>query len=438
VWIGGVPKLVEEVIMPKLGATMDKGTILEWFKNVGDHVEKGEPLLEIMTDKINIEVEATSTGVLLKQCYGVDVEVDVLKPIAYIGEVGASVPNTVVKPSAALEVLEAPSSKEEKQETISHLIINKPRRTPAARKLALENGIDLAEVTGSGPNQRIQVSDIENILRNRRKATPLAKEIARKQEKDLSQITGTRSQGKITKQDVQTTLAHEGNKTLLYEGMRKIIGERMTKSAQDVPHVTLHCEVDVSQILDMRSELVPKVQKRTGVRLSLTDIFVKFTAHTLKKHPMLNTTFKGDMIEVHSNINIGLAVDVPNGLVVPVIKQADQKSLAEIAQQTKELIHAAQNHKLSYEQISGATFSISNLGMFAVDSFNPIINEPEAAILGIGRIREQMVKRNGSIDSIQQVTLNLSFDHRVMDGATAARFLTDLKNALEDPYELFI
>ncbi|PWW32350.1 pyruvate dehydrogenase E2 component (dihydrolipoamide acetyltransferase) [Cytobacillus oceanisediminis] len=439
--------MAEEVIMPKLGASMEKGTILSWFKNEGDPVEKGEPLLEIMTDKINMEVEATSSGILLKRCYGADTEVDVLKPIAYIGEAGAKIPETANEgpkneSTAEITTNSMDEIKEKEGETaipqVMEPLLSRPRRTPAARKLAAVNGIDLREVKGTGPNQRIQLRDIEVILKNRKKATPLAKEIAKQQEKDLTTITGSGHKGKIQKQDLLVPEQSQEKQYMNYDGLRKIIGDRMTHSAQNVPQVTLHCDIDMTEVVALRKDLLPKIEKRTGFRISYTDIFVKFAAHTLKKHPILNSSFRGGKIELHSAVNIGVAVDVPNGLVVPVVKEADKKTLSELTSETKRLVRAAQANKLSFEQISGGTFSISNLGMFAVDSFNPIINEPESAILGIGRIREQLVQKEGSIQTISQVTFNLTFDHRVIDGAAAARYLTDLKNALENPYELFI
>ncbi|MBT2690635.1 2-oxo acid dehydrogenase subunit E2 [Bacillus sp. ISL-47] len=438
--------MAEEVIMPKLGASMEKGTILSWFKNEGDQVEKGEPLLEIMTDKINMEVEATSSGILLKRCYGADTEVDVLKPIAYIGEAGARIPeaaNEGPKNESAAEITansmdEAQGKAGETAVRLTEPLQSRPRRTPAARKLAAVNGIDLREVKGTGPNQRIQLRDIELILKNRKKATPLAKEIAKQQEKDLTTIPGSGHKGKIQKQDVLVLEQSQEKQYMNYDGLRKIIGDRMTHSAQNVPQVTLHCDIDMTEAVALRKDLLPKIEKRTRLRISYTDIFVKFAAHTLKKHPILNSSFRGDKIELHSAVNIGVAVDVPNGLVVPVVKDADKKTLSELTTETKRLVRAAQANKLSFEQISGGTFSISNLGMFAVDSFNPIINEPESAILGIGRIRDQLVQKEGSIQTVSQVTFNLTFDHRVIDGAAAARYLTDLKNALENPYELFI
>ncbi|WP_394139049.1 dihydrolipoamide acetyltransferase family protein [Cytobacillus oceanisediminis] len=438
--------MAEEVIMPKLGASMEKGTILSWFKNEGDEVEKGEPLLEIMTDKINMEVEATSSGILLKRCYGADTEVDVLKPIAYIGEAGAKIPETAHEGPKNESIAQISANSEEIQEKtadteirqVMEPLLSKPRRTPAARKLAAVSGIDLREVKGTGPNQRIQLRDIELILKNRKKATPLAKEIAKQQEKDLTTITGSGHKGKIQKQDLLVLEQSQEKQYMNYDGLRKIIGDRMTHSAQNVPQVTLHCDIDMTEVVALRKDLLPNIEKRTGFRISYTDIFVKFAAHTLKKHPILNSSFRGGKIELHSAVNIGVAVDVPNGLVVPVVKEADKKTLSELTSEIKRLVRAAQANKLSFEQISGGTFSISNLGMFAVDSFNPIINEPESAILGIGRIREQLVQKEGSIQAISQVTFNLTFDHRVIDGAAAARYLTDLKNALENPYELFI
>ncbi|MBT2727445.1 2-oxo acid dehydrogenase subunit E2 [Bacillus sp. ISL-75] len=435
--------MAEQVLMPKLGATMEKGTILEWMKNEGDRVEKGEPILEIMTDKINLEVEATTSGILLKRLYNVDEEVAVLEPIAYIGQADETIKDMRNTVSEGLKVEveplaenTAPSIGTEKQPNFNG--INKPRRTPSANKLAKDNGIDLRQIKGTGPNHRIQVRDVELYISNQQKVTPLASKLANYNNINLANIQGTGANEKIVSSDVLNNQPISKNQTLQYIGLRKVIGERMVQSVTTVPHVTLTSEVEMTAGIELRTKLLDKILKVSGHRLSYTEIFIKAAATALKTHKLVNSSLNGNTIEILSEVNIGVAVAVPNGLVVPVIRNADRKGLAALTEENKRIVKQARENKLAPENLAGGTFTISNLGMYAVDAFTPIINQPQSAILGIGRIREKVVSENGSFAAKQFVTLSLSFDHRVIDGAPAAEFLTELKNLIENPYELMV
>lgn len=433
--------MAEQVLMPKLGATMEKGTILDWLKNEGDPIEKGEPILEIMTDKINLEVEATRSGILLKRLFDVNEEVAVLEPIAYIGEVGEDIGGTLnirterLKEQGQIVNNTIPLISKENKPDISE--INKSRKTPAANKLAKENGIDLFQIQGTGPNNRIHVKDVELFINSRKKASPLASKLASDQNIDLMHIQGTGANGKIVSADI-VNLPILQSQTIQYTGIRKVIGERMLQSVTTVPHVTLTSEVEMTSAIELRTKLIDKIHKLTGYRLSYTEIFIKAIAQALKTHKMVNSSLNGNTIELHSEVNIGLAVAIPNGLVVPVIHNADSLGLSALTEKNKKLVKLARDNKLEPENLSGGTFTISNLGMYSVDTFTPIINPPQSAILGIGRIQEKIVSEKGAFTAKQFVNLSLSFDHRIIDGAPAAEFLTDLKNLLENPYELMV
>lgn len=432
--------MANEVLMPKLGASMESGTILQWFKEEGEVVSAGDMLFEVMTDKVNIELEAEASGVLLKKLYVVNDEVPVNQVIAYIGQEGES-----------LEVSDRENGSDETagSESVASYQFNnnkeskdsrRIRATPAARKLARDHNIDLHMVDGNGPRGRIQLDDVKEFMADsetKTKATPLATKIAKAEQVDLSNIKGTGIRGKIMSEDVLSQRpadAERGVKEKIrVEGVRKVVAKRMVESAFTAPHVTITTEVDMTSVKDMREKLLNQIEKQTGYRLSYTEIIIKAVASSLKNHPMINSSLQDDYIVLHSNINIGLAVATPNGLVVPVLRDCDKKGLTELTEESKRLGQLARDNKLNLEQMNGGTFTISNLGMYAVDAFSPIINQPESAILGVGRVQEKPVGVNGLIQLRPMMTLSLSFDHRVIDGAPAAAFLTELKETLENP-----
>ncbi|MED4750737.1 dihydrolipoamide acetyltransferase family protein [Brevibacillus choshinensis] len=400
------------VFMPKLSMTMETGTVIQWFKQEGDLVREGDVLLEVLTDKINIEVESYSTGTLLKIYYGPDQVVPVNQVIGYVGEASEVVPDTApsAEPHSSTEATEVQNEQKENHETRERESDGqKIRATPVARRIAKDNGIDLSQVNGTGPNGRVQKVDIE-------------------------QAVAARSSKPISTQPVTTT--EPRSQKVKVEGMRKVIAERMAASAYTAPHVTLSTEADMSQVMEVRSTLLPTIEKMTGYRLSYTEIIMKAVATALSRNPKVNASLKDDVIELHETINIGLAVAVTDGLLVPVIKQADRKGLADLTTETKRVAGLARDGRLLPDDMRGGTFTISNLGMYAIDVFTPIINQPESAILGVGRIHEKPVGVNGQIVLRPMMSLSLSFDHRVMDGAPAAAFLQEIKELLELPYHL--
>ena len=433
--------------MPKLGASMENGTIIKWFKKEGEFVEVGDPLLEVMTDKINIEVEANVSGTLLKINNIEDETVSVNHVVGYIGDTNEKVPGILLQGAdLGQEAIELKTSSYNGK---INLFENKVRKTPAARKLANLHGVDLQLVKGAGLNGRIHRSDVEKFIeagKLQSKSTPLAQKVAQENQVDLSQIEGTGVKGKILRKDVVKNIVSNKEaqevsnkaKSVKMEGIRKVIAQRMTQSANTAPHVTIVSEVDMTEGITLRNQLLPIVEKQTGYRLSYTEIIVKAVALSLQKHPMINTSLQGDNIILHSEINIGLAVDTPSGLIVPVVRNVDHEGFAKLTEACKEVGALARIGKLSVDQMAGGTFTVSNLGMYAVDAFTPIINQPESAILGVGRIHEKPVGVKGSIELRPMMTLSLSFDHRIIDGAPAAAFLTDLKTILENPYQMMI
>ncbi|MEN2465731.1 dihydrolipoamide acetyltransferase family protein [Ornithinibacillus sp. JPR2-1] len=450
--------MAKEIFMPKLSSTMAVGTLLQWFKEEGEAVEVGEPLFEIMTDKINIEVESYEEGILLKKYFQEDDEIPVNTVIGYIGSSDESVPAESPGVSGEESKEEVTSTNENSNEPIATSTTEetvetnppssngKVRATPVARKLARENDIILSSVAGTGPKGRIQKQDVLQALENTRiLVTPLARKIAEENGIDLKEITGTGVHGKIEKADVIEAIekakkqsASATGERVKLKGLRKAIAEKMLESVRTIPHVTLTSEVDMTKAIEVRKALLPVIEGQTGYRLSYTEIIMKTVAHVLGNHPKVNASLIDNEIIYNKDINIGLAVAVENGLVVPSLKQVNTRGLAELTEMSKILGKKARESKLTPDEMQGSTFTISNLGMYAIDGFTPIINPPETAILGVGRIIEKPVVVEGQVEVRPMMVLSLSFDHRVIDGAPAAEFLTDLKASLENPFSLLV
>ncbi|PIC73376.1 dihydrolipoamide acetyltransferase family protein [Sporosarcina sp. P17b] len=434
-----------EVVMPKLGATMEEGTIVSWLVQVGELIEEGDPIAEIQTDKIVMEIEAETTGYLLKTIYDAGATVNVHEVVAYMGEEGENVEglgSDSLNPSATAEETPVQSAAEPQ-------VVREPgekiRRTPAARKLAENNEVGLRDIVGTGPLGRTQKKDVESYIEaNAKRITPLAKKIANDQGIDYKNIAGTGPNGKVLKGDLVSNpvanneVEEQAGKRVPFKGMRKVIANRISESAYTAPHVTLLSEIDMTNCVSLRQDLLPVIEKVEGLRISFNDILMKATAFALKQHPNMNVSLEGNEIVYHPNVHIGMAVAVPDGLVVPVLQNVDEKGLAALTRETKSIGMKAREGKLSPDQMQGSTFTISNLGMYAVDGFTPIINSPNAAILGVGRIQKKSVVVNDDLAIRSMMSLSLSFDHRIVDGAPAAAFLTELKEVLENPFKLMI
>jgi len=446
--------MAKGVFMPKLTSTMEEGTLLQWLKEEGDTIEIGEPLFEIMTDKINMEVESYEEGVLLKKYFEEDEEIPINTIIGYIGDQGEEVPEQSPGVEGEAEPKEnnqenstalEPSLNEKTEKEKSDSMEEKIRATPAARRVAKENQVGLTSIDGSGPKGRIQQDDVRTIVN---KVTPLAQRVAEEKGIDLNQVEASRPDKKIQKSDVLKHIeldsakfgaeATDERERFKLKGIRKAVADKMTESTRNIPHVTLTSEVDMTHIIELRESLLPIIEKQNGFRVSYTEILMKAAAQTLEAYPRVNASLMNDEIVLNQEINIGLAVAVEDGLIVPSIKKANKKGLAELTQSSKLMSQKARNGELTTDEMSGNTFTISNLGMYAIDGFTPIINPPETAILGVGRIVEKPVVIEGDIVVRPMLTLSLSFDHRAIDGAPSAEFLTEIKRRIEEPYGLLI
>lgn len=433
-----------EVKMPKLGTTMTEGTIIRWIKKEGERVEKGEPLLEIQTDKVNLEEECPESGILKKIVYLEGQVVEVGKTIAIITKEGEEY-NDVGKPEEIMEKKqevtgEIRGNTEEKKNAESET--EKVKASPAAKRVARENNIDLKDVNPTGPDGRIVEKDVINYI-NKTKVTPVAKKIAEEKGIDLSTITKQEGM-RITKEDVLSKInenltLEENIKRIPLSGPRKIIAEKMKKSKIEAPHFYLTLSVDMTNAIKLKEELSVKIEKLTGVKLSLNDIIIKSAARALKEYPMLNSSIENEFIIVKEDINIGLAVALEEGLVVPVIRNADKKGLSEISKESSELIIKARSGKLLPDDYQGGTFTISNLGMFGIEEFKAVINLPESAILAVGKIvKTPVVDENDELKVKPIMKLTLSCDHRIIDGALGAKFLNRIKELLENPVEMLL
>jgi len=384
--------MVTIVRLPKFGETMKDALIGKWYKKEGDRVNKGEPLVGVETEKFTVDVEAPDSGILRRIIVAENSVAVVGEPLCIIAEENEELPDIeAIKPSMGVRSKEEKPSKMVKRKEYVKI-------SPRARKLAEEYGIDITSVTGSGPNGRIIEKDVLMVLEQRKA------KVSVKKEAEIIPLTG----------------------------MRKTIAERLSYSARTTVPVTITTEVDVSKLKQFREKLTSDI----GVHISFTDLLVKAVAEALKRYPILNSTFEADHIKIWKNINIGIAVAVKDGLVVPVIYDADKKSIKQIATYSKDIIDKARRGKITPDETTGSTFTITNLGMYGIDIFTPIINPPESAILGVGKISEKPVVVDGQIAVRHVMSLSLTFDHRVVDGAVAAQFLQEIKHKLENPFSL--
>jgi len=460
--------MATKMVMPLLGQTMEEGTIIRWFKNEGDEVKSGEPLLEVMTDKVNMEVEAPVSGVLRKIIAKPDDVVPVKEPIAIIGspdepiddllkEIEKEAPAEEAQPAEVTvpkveqpvpEVAEAPVSavppRAVEIPAAQPSIAGEERvfASPAARRVAREHGIDISVLAGkgTGPNGRIVEKDVMDYIA-RTKATPLAEKMAAEAGVEIGAIAGTGIGGKVTAEDVRKAAAPPTpaiGQTIPFTGIRKAVAQNVLASYQQAVHVTLVTEVDMTECVKMRESILPSVEERYGVRVSYTDIIVKAVARAIEDKPIVNSSLEGEQIIIHDQINIGIATAIEGGLVVPVVKDVRNKTLPQVSKEIKELVGRARAGQASGDDFRGGTFTVTNLGAYGVDSFNPIITPGQSAILGVCRIIEKPAVINGQIVPRSMMNLCLTFDHRVMDGAPAAEYLARLKEILEAPYLIFV
>jgi len=389
--------MVTEVIMPKMGQTMERGKIIKWLKKDGEEVRRGDPLLEIETDKTTIEVEARESGIL-KIIAEEGEEVPIATTIAYIVKEGETIPEEK-------KLKKTP----EKAEATA---VKRVKASPLARKIAEEKGIDLTKVQGTGPGGRITKNDVLAYLE--REAEAAAAE----------------------KASMEPALPEY--EVVPMSSMRRAIARKMVESKTHAPHFYVTVQVDMTEAVRMRENLIPLFEAKKGVRLSFTHLLIKAVASALEKYPQLNATFEEDEIRIWKDVNIGIAVSLEDGLIVPVLRGANKLDLFEIASQASELVTKAREKRLREDEFSGGTFTISNMGAVGVDSFIAIINVPETAILATGRISDKPAVVDGELTIRKMMNMTLSADHRVVDGVTAAKFLQEIKRLLEAPYLLVV
>lgn len=418
-----VPAGVEVITMPRLSDTMTEGKVAKWHKNVGDTVKEGDLLAEIETDKAVQDFESEFNGVLLKQGVEEGGAAPVDSVLAIIGPEGTDVSGVgAAKPAA--QSSEKPAEQKSEAQPKSTTDNQQPAASnnervaisPLAKKMAQEKGVDINSVQGSGENGRIVKKDIENYQPSQAASTTASAPAA----SAAAQVAMNFVQG----QDTETPNSQ----------VRNIIAKRLSESKFSAPHYYLMVEINMDKAIEARKE----INSLPDTKISFNDMIIKATAIALRKHPQVNSSWAGDKIIHRGNINIGVAVAIPDGLVVPVLKNTDQMNYTQISAAVKDMASRAKSKGLKANEMEGSTFSISNLGMFGIETFTSIINQPNSAILSVGAIIEKPIVKNGQIVVGNTMKLSLACDHRVVDGATGAEFLQTLRTYLENPLTLLL
>ena len=475
--------------LPQFGVTMTEATVVAWLKSVGDTVERGDAVANIETDKLNQEVMATASGILRRIVVPVGGVAKVMEALAILGT--ASEPESAIDAALGVSAPVVPATKTEPAKAPASASSSTAptraedegaavRASPLARRLAGELGVNLARVQGSGPGGRIVEEDVRTAAASGQAggwilASPLARRLAKDAGVDLGSVTGSGPEGRIVERDIQALIAaHEVSapattsspapvqatpapapsiaagglvaapavagltrrETVRIDAMRRIIAERMSASLQTTAQLTMFAEADATALVELRAHLVPAAKVYGHRPPTYTDIIVSIVSRVLRDHPRLNSSLvTGDTgspeIAEWNEVNIGVAVALDAGLVVPVIRDADRKPLQTISQELGELAESARAGRLAPDTLQGGTFTITNLGQMEVDGFTPIINPPQAAILGIGRIAKRPAVVDDVVVARSQVTLSLTFDHRIVDGAPGGAFLRDVRRAIE-------
>ncbi len=431
-----ISKMDEVVLMPRLSDTMTEGVIAAWHKNIGDDVKKGDVLADIETDKATMELESYKNGKLLYQGAKAGEKIAVNDLLCIIGEEGKVDVNAIANAvkgnagnNAPAEKSEAPAQvndNEQKtgqgtqqqapQATVQAAADGRVKASPLAKKLAREKGINLAEVQGSGDNGRIVKNDIDKFV-------PAPQSSA----KEKQEVTGAAPA-------LQNINGEEGYTDSNLSQIRTVIARRLGESKFSAPHFYLTMEINMDNAITARTQM----NEVSDVKISFNDLIVKAAAMALRKHPAVNSSWMGDFIRQYHHIHIGVAVAIEDGLIVPVIRFADQKTLSQIASESKELSGKARNKKLQPNEFTGNTFTISNLGMMDIDEFTAIINPPDSAIMAVGRIKEIVVKKDDGFGVSNVMKITLSCDHRSVDGAVGASFLQTFKKYLENPVTMLV
>ena len=421
-----------DVLMPRLSDTMAEGVITQWLKHEGDSVARGEPIAEIETDKATMELEAYDSGVLTRIIAQAGSTVPIGQPIAVIGdettttrgEPASSRPAEATLSSGdpqAVATASSPRAQPAQPPRVAASTAAAPvRATPLVRSLAREHGIDLADIVGTGPGGRIVRADIDAAIGKGSAAA----------------ASSGQTSPSAAPRRAQTVGGLEGDERVPLSSIRRITAQRLTESAA-APHFYLTSVAAADALQKLRTDLNTELSS-PGLKISVTDLLIRACAVAVHAHAGVNSSWGGDHLVRHSHVNIGCAVAVDDGLLVPVIRDANRKGLSETAVEAHALVERARAGKLKPDELTGSTFTISNLGMYGIDHFTAVINPPEAAVLAVGAVRQEAVVRDGQLIAATTLKLTLSIDHRVLDGATAAAFLQDLVNLLEHPLRIMV
>ncbi|MBS5656971.1 MAG: 2-oxo acid dehydrogenase subunit E2 [Oscillibacter sp.] len=405
-----------EILMPQLGLTMEEGTVSQWIKHEGDAVKAGDVVAEITTDKLTHELQSEHDGVLLKIVAQEGEDVPVKGVLAYIGEAGESITAAPAAAPAAAESVPTAASPAAAAPTEDGRRI---RISPLARKTAAKLGVtNFAAIVGSGTSGRITQKDILAAAEAMKTAPAPA---------PLSVAAASASEPAAPKAGLELM---EGDTVVKLSGMRKVVAERMLHSHTEIPPVTQNTKVDVTELMKFRKLLLAE----TGRKYSVNDLILKATAKMLRQHPEILVSYDNGQMIQRAHVNIGMAVALEAGLIVPVIRDADRLGLDALADSAKDLASRAKGNKLLPDEYKGSTFSVSNLGMFGIETFTPIVNQPDAAILGVCAVQDELtLAEDGSVSKRQVMRLSFTYDHRLIDGATAAKFVMDLRDLLQSP-----
>ena len=451
--------MATKIIMPQGGQHVEEGRVVKWLKAEGDAVKKGEVVCEVETEKVVLEVESPADGVLLKIVVPAGEKVAVFATIGIVGAPGEQVDLAKFGPeekeAKGVDVAEIRKRLAEREAHREAGV----KASGRAKKLAAEKGVDLAAVQGSGPGGRIVEEDVlraaeemakapDEVMVGKVRISPVAKKMAEDKGLDVSSIQGTGPMGRIMKEDVLRAMEEKGKKkepvlgalkqvkeTIPIRGVRQVIFDRMHQSLQQSAQLTLTMEVNAAELGRFRKTLVDSLKDR-DIRISYNAILVKIIARALEEHPRMNSSVVKDEIWLWDSVNVGVAVAAEQGLIVPVVRDANKKDLIAIQKDIDEKVEKAKTKKLVPDDLQGGTFTLTGLGFLDIEAFTPILNPPEVGILGVGKIIEKPVVENGEIKVGQRMTLSLTFDHRIIDGVDGARFLKSIKSYIEAPYLL--
>jgi pyruvate/2-oxoglutarate dehydrogenase complex dihydrolipoamide acyltransferase (E2) component len=451
--------MATEIYLVKVGMSMTEGVVDEWYIADGEPVKVGDLIYRLETEKVNLDVDAEADGIV-KHIVAEGVTMEPGDVVGYIFAEGEEIPADLAAPTAGAAATQPTSQASAVASATSPTTSStrgdgdRIKASPAARRLAAELGVDYATLNGSGPDGRIVEADVQAAAAAPQNeggeaggpSSPMARKLARELGVNLASVSGTGPGGRITKEDVEkaaatlsqpATVASSPGTTIPIRGMRKTIAERMHASLTETAQLTMDMDVRMDDTIKLRNQLVEEWADE-GVKPGFTDLVIRAVARALEKHPLMNASWGDKEIALHGDVHVGMAVSLDEGLIVPVIRNANKISVKELAQESSRLATAARDSSLGIDDLAGGTFTVSALGMMGVDSFTPIINSPQAGILGVNRIRDDVAWEGDRPVKVQTMRLSLTWDHRVLDGAPAALFLGEVKELLEAPYRLLL